>query len=314
MNPNPKSRYQIQIGAITLLSMNDTLHIAFLGLGAMGQRMAQRLLDHGHTLTVWNRTASAADALVGSGATLAATPADAAKGAQLVIGMVTDDDASDTIWCHPETGALQGLAPDALAIACSTLTPGWVATLSERVTATGARFIDAPLAGSRPQAEAGALIFLAGGDASDVTRAEPALRAMGKAVHHAGPIGSGAIMKLVVNGLFGVQVAVLAELLGLAQASGITPDRAMDILAEMPVTSPAATIMGRLMAAQKFAPLFPIDLVHKDFRYVAEAATAVGANAPTAAAVQQVYQNARDAGFGGDNITGVAQLYMDVER
>ncbi|WP_428261447.1 NAD(P)-dependent oxidoreductase [Haliangium sp.] len=282
--------------------------ISILGLGAMGSRMAQRLLAAGHAVTVYNRTLARIQPLLDRGATAAATPREAATGADLVIAMVTDDDASRALWCGPD-GALAGLAPGAIAIESSTLTPAWVRTLDEQVRARDAHLLDAPVAGSRPQAEAGALIYLVGGPASALDRARPALAAMAGAIHHVGPVGAGATVKLAVNALFGVQVAALAELLGVLARADIEPARAVELLTAMPVTSPALAGVGALMAARSFAPQFPIDLVEKDLGYLEANAAQVAAEVPTTRAVREVYAQAQRAGHGGDNIAAVARLF-----
>jgi len=283
--------------------------IAFLGLGAMGARMAQGLLGAGHDVVVYNRTPARAQPLEAAGAVRAETPRAAAARAEVVIAMVTDDDASRTLWLDPDTGAAGGLRDGALAIDSSTLTPGWVEELGAALTGRGVGFLDAPVAGSRPQAEAGGLIFLVGGDAATLERARPTLSPLAAAIHHMGPVGAGAAMKLAVNAIFGIQVAALAEALGMLAKSGIGQEKAIEVLGAMPITSPALKGIAGLMAARAFAPQFPIDLVAKDFRYVVEAAARVNAPVPTSTAVRALYERARDQGHGGDNIAGVVQVF-----
>jgi len=285
----------------------DHPRIAFLGLGAMGSRMVARLLAAGCQVTVWNRSPGAMVPPAATGAIAAATPREAAAGAAIVVAMLRDDIASRAVWTDAAHGALAGMEPGAMALECSTLTVGWVRELGALATTLGLRFLDTPLAGSRPQAEAGALIFLAGGDAADVATAEPVLRLMGSFVHHAGPIGAGAAMKLAVNALLGVQVAAMAELLGLLRASGVEPARAMEIIGATPVCSPAAKAAAGAMLAGNFAPLFPVELAEKDFGYLLSASSA--AALPVAAATRGVMTQAIAQGMGGDNITGIARLY-----
>lgn len=288
--------------------------IAFIGLGAMGQRMAKNLLDAGHTLTVHNRTKSRADELIAAGAVFADTPRDAARDQDIVISMVTDDDVARSIWLDPETGALGGMRDGAVAIESSTVTPMFVAELADAVQSGGKRLLDAPVAGSRPQAEAGILIYLVGGDADTLEEVRPVLDVMGGAVHHCGPVGHGAVLKLMVNAIFGLQIAALSELLGTAESVGIDVAHAVGILNELPVTSPALKGVGGLIAKGVYKPMFPIDLVEKDMRYAAALASEHGKQAPMVRAGQGVYQSAQEAGFGGDNIHGVAKLYLDGAR
>ena len=281
-----------------------------LGLGAMGSRMARNLLEAGHPVTVYNRSAGAADALEAQGARRAGTPREAAEGAEVVISMLTDDDASRALWLEGPDAAQHGLATGTLAIESSTLTPGWVQELAGKIAATGAHFLEAPVIGSRPQAEAGQLVYLLGGEADDVARAEPVLRHLGAAIHHVGSVGQAATLKLVVNALLGIQVAAMAELLGLLRRSGSDLSQAADILGSLPVLSLALKGATALMLARNFAPQFPIELVEKDFRYAQEAAQRVGAALPLTEAVQQVFGRALAQGHGAENIGAVMQLYL----
>jgi 3-hydroxyisobutyrate dehydrogenase len=185
-------------------------NISILGLGAMGSRMATNLMRAGHAVAVWNRDPEKAVQLVASGAKHASSPRAAAAGADAVIAMVRDNAASRAVWLDPSTGALAGMARGAMAMS-STLTVNWVGEPGAAAAKLGIAFLDAPVAGSRPQAEAGQLIYFVGGEASAFARAEPLLKAMGAVVHHAGAVGSGAGVKLMVNALFGIQLAAMGN-------------------------------------------------------------------------------------------------------
>ena len=138
----------------------------------------------------------------------------AAAGADVVFTMVTDDAAARQVWLDEAAGALHGLKPGAIAIESSTVTPAFVRELAARVAAREARFLDAPVAGSRPQAEAGQLVFMVGGEAGTIAAARPLLEVLGARVIPVGTAGQGAVLKLAVNTLFAAQLASLAELLG----------------------------------------------------------------------------------------------------
>jgi len=243
--------------------------IAMLGAGAMGSRMARNLLSANHVVVVYSRTADKVTPLVNQGAVYAATPREAAEQADVVISMVTDNAASRTIWLTPETGAIAGLDETKVAIESSTLTVDWTRELAVAIQHCGAAFLDAPVVGSRPQADAGKLIYLVGGSAETLTQVQPILlSAGGSTIHPVGDCGQGMAMKLAVNALFGIQVAVLAEIIGMLTKNGVTGAKAMECLGELPVISPAAKNAGDLMLTHSYAPMFPIDLVEKDFRYV----------------------------------------------
>lgn len=284
--------------------------VALLGLGAMGSRMAANLLKSGYPLTVWNRTPAATEALVKLGAVAAATPKAAATGADVVIVMVRDDDASRQVWLDPAQGALAGMKPGALAIDCSTLSFDGSRQLGASMQAHGTPFLDAPVSGSRPQADAAQLIFLVGGDAAVFARAEPLLKAMGSAVHHAGPVGSGALVKLATNTLLGVQVTALAELIGMLKHAGMDPARAMEIVSTTAVWSPYASRALPSMLKQDFQPQFPVDLVERDFGYALSAAGS-DQSAPTIAAARQVFQAAKAKGLAEENLTSVVKLFTE---
>lgn len=283
-------------------------NVAFLGLGAMGTRMAANLLKAGHQLTVWNRTASAAEALVQKGAKQAATPKEAAQGAEYIIAMVRDDEASRDVWLHEKTGALAGMAAGAVAIESSTLTPHWVRELAQEVTGRDFAFLEAPVSGSRPQAEAGQLVYLLGGDEATADRAEPLLKAMGSTINLTGSVGCGALTKLATNAMLGIQVAAYAEIIGMLRAGGADPARSLKAVASTPVWAPVANYLTGSMLSENFAPQFPVTLIDKDFRYALEVSGGAE-RTPLVAAVHTVFQTGIDQGLGDLNMTSVAKLY-----
>lgn len=284
-----------------------TKRVAFLGLGAMGRRMAARLVEAGLDVVVWSRSGvpGEASALRERGTK---SPRAAAAGADVVIAMVTDDEASRAVWEDPETGALLGLREGAIAIESSTLTPAWVSRLAARVRSTGAGWLDAPVMGSRPQAEAGTLVHLVGGDAAVLDRARAVLAVTGSALVHVGPTAAGAVVKLLANALFGAQVAVLAELLGLASKTGLDGAMVLEALGRLPVTSPAAKAAAVGMLERRFEPMFPTSLVAKDLRYAIATAEAAGAALPVVGSVKLRFEDAVAQGLGDENLTAVAKL------
>ncbi|MER8884870.1 MULTISPECIES: NAD(P)-dependent oxidoreductase [unclassified Mesorhizobium] len=286
--------------------------VAVLGLGAMGSRMAANLLKAGHRLTVWNRSKEAAHSLISTGARLAGTPREAAAEADFVIAMVRDGIASRKIWLDEDTGALAGLKAGAVAIESSTLTPVWIGELAKAASARGVAFLEAPVAGGRPQAEAAQLIYIVGGEKDVLARTEPLLKAMGTAVHHAGPVGAGAMVKLSVNSLLAIQVGAMAELIGLLQRLGADVDRAVEIIGTTPASSPAAKTMAASMRAGTFAPLFPVELMDKDLAYaIAMAGADCSQHMPLTIAAREVFQHGIDRGMGDDNITSIVRLYTE---
>jgi 3-hydroxyisobutyrate dehydrogenase len=270
------------------------MNITILGQGAMGSRIADRLEAAGYVVARWNRTGSTQ------------TPRQAVADADIVIAMLRDDEASKSVWTDMATGAIGGIKAGALAIESSTLTVDWVRELADAMSGAGRDFIDAPVLGSRPQAEAGQLIHLIGGDSVLVDKAKPVLAAIGGAQLHAGPVSSGAALKLIANTLFGIQVAAMAELIGRMHALGLDPAATVDLLSQTPLLSPGAKGAAGLMLAGKHDPMFPVELVAKDFGYATGEQTAA---MPVAKAALGVFRNAQDRGLGDKNLTVVSTLY-----
>ncbi len=285
-------------------------NVAILGLGAMGSRMASNFLKEGYSLNIWNRTADSCKPLVEEGAKQFSTPKDAVSNADIVISMLTNDEASREVWLASETGAIAGLKKNAIAIESSTLSLDWSLELASKVEQAGAEFLDASVVGSRPQAEAAQLMYLVGGNTSTLEKANAALQVNSSAIHHLGEVGTGISMKLSVNGLFGIQVAALSEILGLLKESGIDKETAISVLNELPTTSLALKGIGMAISADNFSPLFPINLVEKDFSYLEKLAESKSSAIPVVKTTTRLYQKAQVAGYGQDNIAGVAQLYL----
>lgn len=284
--------------------------VAVLGLGAMGSRMALALRKAGHAVTGWNRTHLPADhALLAASLHLARTPAEAVQTADVVLAMVRDDAASRQVWLDPDHGALAAMQAHAVAVDASTLSPTWVQALAHAAGQAQRRFVEAPVVGSRPQADAGQLVVLAGGAAADVDAVRPLLLAAARAVHHVGAAGAGSRLKLAANGLFAAQVVALAEAVRLLEAGAGEPAVDPVWLRDLPVMSPSA--LGALDGMQRraFAPLFPIELAAKDMRYLHAAAQAQGLQVPLLRQAGEVLAAAERQGLGGLHITGVLAHY-----
>lgn len=285
--------------------------VAVLGLGAMGSRMASRLVEAGHDVVVYNRTAAATEPLVAAGARCASHPRTAVVDRDVVISCVRDDDAARAVWLDLEHGGLLRMKPGSTLIESSTLTPACVGELAARARARGVRFLDAPVVGTRPHAETGQLIYLVGGDAAALSHVLPLLAVLGAAVHHVGETGAGATMKLAVNALFAIQVAAFAELLAVAKRSGVASQTVIEVLGVLPVTSRAAIGAASLMVSGDHAPMFPVDLVVKDLGYAEALAQDTAIEPVLMASARGQFARARAAGRGRLNITAVAELFSD---
>lgn len=280
--------------------------VAILGLGIMGSGMAHNLLKAGFSLTVYNRSRDKATALESAGAQVAETPRAAAESADVIVAMVANDEASRAIWLGDD-GALAAVRPDALLIECSTLTTGWVRDLAELAGQRGAAFLDAPVTGSKPVAESGKLGFLAGGDSSAFERARPILEAMGENINHLGPVGSGATMKLINNLMGGVQVAVLAEGLLLAEQAGLDMQQVVALLTNGAPGSPIVKGKAPRIAARDYETHFALRWMHKDLSYALDEAARHNVPLPTVAAAREIYRLAIGQGLGDQDFAAIAE-------
>ncbi|GAB4545747.1 MAG: NAD(P)-dependent oxidoreductase [Pleurocapsa sp.] len=284
--------------------------VTVLGMGAMGSRMALSLLKAGQEVTVWNRHLDKTNSVAQAGAKVAETPRVAVRNAEFVISMVRDDEASKQVWLDSKTGALPGLSNNAVAIESSTLTVSWIEKLGQQFKERKLTFLDAPVAGTLPQAEAAQLIYFVGGEVEPFKRIQPILQTMGSRIHHVGALGSGMTIKLAVNALFGIQISALGELIGLMTGCGLEKKKAVEILTTTPVCSPAVKGAAAGILSRNFAPLFPIELVEKDLSYAVKTAKENQNNLPITTTTQQTFRNAIAQGYSADNITGIAQLYI----
>jgi 3-hydroxyisobutyrate dehydrogenase len=282
--------------------------VAFIGLGAMGSRMATNLLKAGHDLTVWNLTPEPAKKLAASGAKAAATPKEAAEGNDFIIAMVSNDEASRHVWLNATAGALAGAKPGAIAIESSTLTPEWVRELGHAMNKAGVSLLDAMVSGSTPQAENAQLVYLVGGDADALKRAEPILKALGSSIQYAGPQACGALAKLATNTLMGVQLATLAEMVGMLRRQDVDPKLVLHAVSATAMWNPHLTRDAESMLTGDFATKFPIKLLEKDLGYTVK--TAGGdVEVPTVSAVRNVFKRAIDEKLGDLNMTAVVKLF-----
>jgi len=281
--------------------MKQDLQVAFFGLGIMGTGMANRLLGAGFPLTVYNRNADKARALVSAGAKVAGSPREAASGADLIVSMVADDGASRAIWTG-EHGALAGVKPGTTLVECSTLSPVWVRELAGLAAKAGCELLDAPVTGSKSHAAGGELNFLVGGNAAALERARPALSVMGRTATHIGPTGSGALLKLINNFLCGAQLASLAEAMALIERGGLDAGRAMEALTNGAPGSPLVKIIAARAASGDVTPNFPLRLMAKDLKYAAEEAARNGLPLETAVTALGVLNRALQAGRGDEDM------------
>ncbi|HZB91756.1 MAG TPA: NAD(P)-dependent oxidoreductase [Stellaceae bacterium] len=230
------------------------MKLAFIGIGLMGAPMARRLLEAGHDLALWNRSAAKLGHLVQRGARAAASPADAAQGAAIVMLCVTDAAAVEAV-VFGAGGVAEAIGRDALLVDFSSISPEATRRLAERLERErGSRWIDAPVSGGVPGAEQGRLVIMAGGDAADIERARPVLDSLAAAVTAMGPVGAGQTTKLCNQMIVGGNLVIIAEALKLAQQAGVDAARLPDCLKGGFADSLPLQIFGRRMASGRWDP------------------------------------------------------------
>ena len=273
----------------------------------MGSRMAQRLLDAGHELVVWNRTPEKAADLVSRGAMLAETPSDAARRSEVVITMLADPAALHDVTEGPH-GVVDGISEGSTAIEMSTVGPGAISRLRS-VLPVEVGMLDAPVLGSLSEVESGSLHIFVGGPRELFERWSPLLAALGSPIH-VGPLGSGAAAKLVANStLFGM-IGVLGEALALADALGLSRETAFGVLAASPLGAQAERRREAIETGE-YPPRFPLSLAHKDAELVAAAAKAAGVTLPLGEAARSWLAAADSASWGDRDYSAVLAWILE---
>lgn len=284
------------------------MHIAVLGLGIMGGGIASNLLKAGHAVTVYNRTAEKAQPLIAAGATWAATPKVAATDMDMVISVVGDDAASRTMWLG-ESGALGGMRPGAVALECTTLSLDWVRELAGLATSTGARFVDAPMAGSKVAAAAGQLTLYVGATPELFEEIRPALAHFAATIIHFGPTGSGAIYKLLNNMIVAVQVAALAEGIAFAEKAGLDMPTVHKAITTGAIGSPVVKMKTQAIIDRNHTDThFALRWMHKDLTYALRAADQLGIAMPSGALAHELLRMAMQHGWSDQDFAVVAEL------
>jgi 3-hydroxyisobutyrate dehydrogenase len=252
-----------------------TRSIGFIGLGIMGSAMARRLLDAGHRLAVYNRTASKAAPLVAAGARAAATPAEAARGSDVVISIVTGSKDVEEVILGPE-GAIGGVGPGAVVVDMTTTSPDTARRVGRELRARGVGFLDAPVTGMEIRAREGTLSIFVGGEERDLERVRDVLGVLGNKITRFGPSGSGQIVKACNQVMCAVNMVGVVEALHLARLSGIDLGQAIEALLPGAGSSWQLQRFGPQIAKGDFAPGGKISLMLKDLDIIRDEAARLG--------------------------------------
>lgn len=284
--------------------------VAVLGTGIMGLRMARRALGAGLEVRAWNRTRPAAEPLAGDGATVVDSPAEAARGADLIVTMLSDADVVVSVM-EGDRGGLAGASDDSIWVQMSTIGLEGAERCAELAGPRGIELVDAPVLGTKKPAEDGELVVLASGPDGARNRCEPLFDAVGQRTMWLGPAGAGSRLKLVVNAWLVSVLEGLAETLALADGLGLDPTLFLDAISGGGMDLPYAHMKGKAMIERSFEPSFALELAAKDADLVRQAAERHGLDLPALRTIAARLREGVEAGHGGEDM---AATYLTSAR
>lgn len=280
------------------------MNVGFIGLGIMGSRMAANLQAHGHVLVVTNRTAERAAPLVENGAIWAESPAAVAARADIVFTMLSEPHVVSEAALGRD-GLLHRLRPGGLWINCTTVDPAFARQMDAKTRARGVRYLDAPVTGSREPAARGDLVFIVGGDVTDLESCRSLLQAMGSRIVHVGGVGMGSSMKIINNLIGGVAMAGFAEGAALGAALGITPETIFEVMTGGVMLAPFIALKHTKIETRDFDTEFSTRWLNKDLHLATITAYEAGTAMPVVNAAKELYRLAASAGYADEDFSSV---------
>lgn len=281
--------------------------IGFIGLGIMGSRMAENLIDSGYELIVHNRSKEKAARLLQKGAKWADSPKEVAQQSDVILTMLATPRAVEAVTLGKH-GFLPHFPKGSIWVDCSTVDPAFTRKMAEESAKRGIRFLDAPVAGSKIPAEKGELVFFVGGRKEDLEEVLPLLNAMGKAIHHQGENGKGTSMKLVVNLMLAASMAAFAEAVTLGEALGLDKETVVNTLLNGPTTAPFLNGKKEHILRNHFATEFPLEHMQKDLQLIAQSAYENNVSLPLANVAKELYGLAKQYGWGQKDFSAIYGL------
>ena len=284
--------------------------IAYLGMGTMGRGMASNLIKAGHAVTVWNRSAERCADLVARGAKQASTPAEAAAGAELVMYCLSDDAAvEDLVWGAGDL--LSAVQPGQIVVDMTTLHPSVSRKEAAAFAAKGARFLDAPVFGSKNEAANAGLWIVVGGDKALYEEVKPILEVLSETTHYMGENGQGTSMKLVGNLCVAAEIQALGEAMVLATKAGLNPVDVLGVLHVTDFKTPIFDGVGNALINRDFETHFALKLMLKDANLIARFAQDLNVPTPAAAAIRENIKAAVNKGWGEQNASAMIRNLED---
>ena len=288
------------------------MNATFIGLGIMGQRMAQNLLKNGVTLTVYNRSPKPAQALQEQGARVATSAKEAVREADVVFTMLASPKVVEKVAMGSE-GFLSAMRKDALWVDCSTVNPSFSLTAYQAAANHHVRFLDAPVAGTKPQAEQAELVFFVGGAAQDSDAVAPLLNFMGKKTMHIGEVGKGSSFKMLVNALLAQSMVLFSETVLLGEKMGLSRDFLLDTLPGLAVSAPFTKAKAEMIRENDYEVQFPLELMYKDLHLATLTAYEHQQPLYLANLAKEIYARATRNGLGRADFAAVHQFLAGEE-
>ncbi len=273
------------------------MNITFAGLGIMGSRMAANLLKQNFSVTVWNRSPAATEPLRELGATVAASLPEAVRDADLVISMLATPEVVASLFLVPG-GALETMQKNAFWLDCTTVNPSFSRRCAAAAQERGLRFVDAPVAGSKPQAAAAQLAFFVGATAAEIAPFRPLLEAMGNKIIPLRERGQGAAFKMLVNIMLAQSMLIFSEAVLLGEKLGLGKDFLLDVLPGLVVSAPFTKFKAEMIRADNYDVQFPLEWMHKDLHLAGITAYEEGQPLYLAGLTKEIFAAAREAGMG----------------
>jgi len=283
------------------------MKVAFIGMGTMGSAMALNILRAGYEVTVHNRSREREEPVAKAGARRADSPKNAARGADIVITCVSDTPDVEAVVLG-ENGVIQGAKAGAIVVDMSTISPSATRRIAAELAKKGIRMLDAPVSGGSEGAQKGTLSIMVGGEATDVQKAMPVLRAMGKSITHIGPTGAGQMTKAINQVVAGGVYLAVAEGVTLGLKAGLDMEKVVQALAGGAAGSWVLNHRSGNMIKNEYPLGFRVRLHRKDVAIVMEAARELGVFLPATALVEQIENGLISQGCGDEDMSAMARL------